>query len=62
MVRVYSTNGAKRNACKILVWKPEGKRLLGTPGCRWVDNIEMDIRVIELDGTDWIGLPRIGTN
>jgi hypothetical protein len=41
--------GEKRNAYRILVGKPEGKRLLGNPRLRWVDNIEMDLRV-------WYGL------
>jgi hypothetical protein len=36
----------KRNAYRILVGKPEGKRLLGRPRCRWVDNIKMDLREI----------------
>jgi hypothetical protein len=36
--------GAKRNTYKILVGKPEGKRPLGSPRCRWVDNIEIDLR------------------
>jgi hypothetical protein len=34
--------GAKRNAYRILVGKPEGKRLLGRPRRRWEDNIRMD--------------------
>jgi hypothetical protein len=34
--------GEKRNAYRILVGKPEGKRPLGRPRCRWVDNIKMD--------------------
>jgi hypothetical protein len=34
----------KRNAYRILVGKPEGKRPLGIPRCRWVDNIKMDFR------------------
>jgi hypothetical protein len=33
----------KRNACRLLVRKPEGKRPLGRPRCRWVDNIRMDL-------------------
>jgi hypothetical protein len=34
--------GENRNAYRLLVGKPEGKRLLGRPRCRWVDNIRMD--------------------
>jgi hypothetical protein len=34
--------GEKRNAYRILVGKPEGKRL-GRPRCRWVDSIKMDL-------------------
>jgi hypothetical protein len=44
----------KRNAYRILVGKPEGKRPLGRPRCRWVENIKMDLRVIKWDGMDWI--------
>jgi hypothetical protein len=43
-------------AYTILVGKPEGKRPLGTPRRRWVDNIKMDIREIGWDGMDWIVL------
>jgi hypothetical protein len=39
MGRAYSTNGEKRNEHMILVGKPEGKRPIGRPRCRWVDNI-----------------------
>jgi hypothetical protein len=35
--------GEKRNAYGILVGKPEGKRPLGRPRSRWVDNIKMDL-------------------
>jgi hypothetical protein len=38
--------GAKRNAYRILVGKPEGKRPLGRPRRRWVDNTKMDFREI----------------
>jgi hypothetical protein len=38
------------------VGKPEGKRLLGGPRRRWVDNIKMDLREIGWDGMDWIDL------
>jgi hypothetical protein len=34
--------GEKRNAYRILVDKPERKRLLQRPRCRWVDNIKMN--------------------
>jgi hypothetical protein len=36
--------GEKRNAYRILVAEPEGKRPLKRPRCRWVDNIKMDLR------------------
>jgi hypothetical protein len=39
-----------------LVGKPEGKRLLTRPKCRWKDNIKMDIREIGFGGVDWINL------
>jgi hypothetical protein len=39
-----------KNTYKILVGKPEGKRPLGRPRRRWVDNIKMDLRDIGLDG------------
>jgi hypothetical protein len=45
-----------RNACKILVGKPERKRLLGRPKCRLVDNIKVDLREIKLGGVDYIHL------
>jgi hypothetical protein len=48
--------GEKRNAYRILVGKPEGKRPLGRPRRRWVDNIKMDLREIGWDGMDWIDL------
>jgi hypothetical protein len=47
---------AKRNACRILVGKPTGKRPLGRPRRRWVDNIKMDLREIGYGGMDWIDL------
>jgi hypothetical protein len=48
--------GEKRNAYRILVGKPEGKRPLGRPRRRWVDNIKTDLREIGWDGVDWIDL------
>jgi hypothetical protein len=46
----------KRNAYRILVGKPEGKRPLGRPRIKRVDNIKMDLREIRRDGMDWIDL------
>jgi hypothetical protein len=48
--------GEKRNVYRLLVGKPEGKRPLGRPRCRWVDNIKMDLLEIGLNVVDWIGL------
>jgi hypothetical protein len=48
--------GETRNAYRILVGKPEGKRPLGRPRRRWVYNIKMDLREIGWDGMDWIEL------
>jgi hypothetical protein len=48
--------GEKRNAYRILVGEPEGKRQLGRPRRRWVDNIKMDLREIGRDGMYWIDL------
>jgi hypothetical protein len=45
-----------RNAYRILVGKPEGKRPPGRPRCRWVDNIKIDLREIGWDDVDWIDL------
>jgi hypothetical protein len=44
--------GEKRNAYRILVGKPEGKRSLGRPRHMWVDNSKMDLRGIGWDGVD----------
>jgi hypothetical protein len=48
--------GEKRNAYRLFVGKPEGKRQLGRPRRRWVDNIKMDLLEIGWGGVDWIGL------
>jgi hypothetical protein len=52
--------GAKRNAYRILMGKPEGKRPLGRPRCRWKDNSRMK----RYDGVVWTGLfcLKIGTS
>jgi hypothetical protein len=48
----------KRNVYRILVEKPEGKRPLGRPRRRGVDNIKTDLREIGWDGVDWIDLAK----
>jgi hypothetical protein len=48
--------GEKRNACRLLVGKPEGRRPIGRPRRRWLDNIRMDLVEVEWGDVDWIGL------
>jgi hypothetical protein len=48
--------GGKRDAYRILVGKPEGKRPLGRQRHRWVDNVKIDFREIGWGGMDWIDL------
>jgi hypothetical protein len=46
----------KKNARRILVGNPEGKRPLGRPRGRWVDNIKIDLGEIGWGGMDWTNL------
>ena len=46
----------ERELYRILVGKPEGKRPMGRPRRRWVDNIRMDLQEVECEYMDWIGL------
>jgi hypothetical protein len=46
--------GGKRNSYRLLVGKPEGKRSLGRPRRRWVDNIKMDLGEVGWGDVDWI--------
>jgi hypothetical protein len=48
--------GRKKNTRRILVGKPEGKRSLGRPRHRWVDNIKINLGEIGWVGMDWIDL------
>jgi hypothetical protein len=48
--------GVKRNEYRLLAGKPEGKRQLGRPRCKWVNNIKMDLAEIGWCGANWIGL------
>jgi hypothetical protein len=50
--------GEKRNAYRLLVGKPEGKRPLGRPRCRWVHNIRMDLGEVGWGDVDWMGLAK----
>jgi hypothetical protein len=52
--------GEGRGAYRVLVRRPEGKRPLGRPRCRWEDDIKMDLREIGIDGVNWIQLPQDG--
>jgi hypothetical protein len=46
----------KRNAYRLLVRKPEGRRPLGRSRGKWLDNIRMDLVEVGWGGVDWIGL------
>jgi hypothetical protein len=48
--------GEKRNAYRLLVGKAEGKRLLGRPRRKWVDNIRLDLGEVGWSDVDWMGL------
>jgi hypothetical protein len=52
----YVARMEKRNVCRFSVGKPEGKRPLGRPRRRWIDNIKKDLLEIGLSVVDWIGL------
>jgi len=45
----------------VLVGKPEGKRLLGRPRCRWVDDIRTDLQEVGCGIWTGLGWPRIET-
>ena len=49
----------RRGVYRVLVEKPEGKRLLGRPRRRWKDNIKMDYQEVECGGMDWIELASV---
>ena len=48
--------GEERGPYRVLVRKPEGKRPLGRPKRRWVDNTRMDLQEVGCGYVDWIGL------
>jgi hypothetical protein len=43
-----------RSVYRVLVGKPEGKRPLGRPRCRWEDKIQMDLQEVRCGGMEWI--------
>jgi hypothetical protein len=51
-----SRMGEKRNAYRLLVGKPEGRRPLGRPRRRWLNNIRMDLVEVGWSDVGWIGL------
>jgi hypothetical protein len=55
MWRVWVRRGG---VYRVLVGKPEGKRPLGRPRRRCVDNIRMDLQEVECGYMDWIGLAK----
>ena len=48
--------GESKVAYRILVEKPEGKRPLVRPRCKWVNYIKMDLQEVGYEGMDWIDL------
>jgi len=48
--------GEERGVYRVLVGRPERRRPLGRPRCRWVDNIRMDFQELGCGYMDWIGL------
>jgi hypothetical protein len=50
--------GEKRKPCRLLVGKPKGKRTLGRPRRKWVDNIRMDVGEVGWGDVDWISLAK----
>jgi len=48
--------GEERGLYRVLLGKPEGRRPLGRPRRRWVDNIRMDLQEVGCVYIDWIGL------
>jgi len=53
--------GEERGVYRVLVGKPDGKRPLGRPRRRWVDNIRMDLQEVNVGIWTGLGWPRIET-
>jgi hypothetical protein len=52
----FSVSNLHLSVYRVLVGKPEGKRLLGRPRRRWENNIKMDLQEVGCGGMDWIWL------
>jgi hypothetical protein len=50
--------GDRRGAYRVLVGRPEGRRPLGRPRCRWEDIIKVNLQEVEWGDLDWIGLAK----
>jgi hypothetical protein len=48
--------GDRRGAYRVLMGRPEGKRLRGRPRRKWEDNIKMDLQEVGWGGMDWIAI------
>jgi len=56
LLRSVARMGEERGVYRVLMGKPEGRRPLGRPRCRWADNIRMDFQEVGCVYRDWIGL------
>jgi len=55
-IQRWAGHVARMGEERVLVGKPEGKKPLGRPRCRWVDNIRMDLQEVGCGYLDWIRL------
>jgi hypothetical protein len=53
-----SKSGEGRGVYRVLVSKPEGKRPLGRPRCRWEDNVKADLQKVGCGVMEWIELAK----
>jgi hypothetical protein len=58
MILVGNVARRETNAYRLLVEKSEGRRQLGRPRHKWVDNIKMDLKEVGWGGMDWIDLAK----
>jgi len=58
--RTCGMHGEGKGVYRILVWRPEGKRPLGSPRRRWDNNIKMDLRIDGHTGFAWLRIESSG--